>query len=135
MIGKNNPFNIRSNANNWIGLAEPRETRGFCNFRDIDFGIRAACILVLRSYRKADCLTVSEIINRFAPLMENNTGAYVDFVCSTLGVLPFDIPRSQWDFALMLNAMSIFEGNCVSASQIYCVMKDYNIKPLNRKKK
>ena len=133
MIGKNNPFNIRSSANNWIGLAEPRESRGFCNFRLEDYGIRAAAILVMRSYRKANCLTVSEIIHRFAPLKENNTDAYIDFVCSKMGVFPFDVPKTQWQFSLLLNAMSIFEGNPVSVNDIYRVVKDFNIKPLCRK--
>lgn len=126
MIGKNNPFNIRySVGNKWIG--QNGCTRGFVDFSSLDYGIRAACILIMVSYRKKDVVTIQEIIDRFAPSVENNTQKYVDFVCSTIGCFPFDIPQRS-DYTRLLAAMSIFEGNSVSMQKIDEVINKFNIK-------
>lgn len=127
MVGINNPFNIRHNGqNHWLGLNG--STCGFCNFDSLDYGIRAACILIMKSYRKKNILTISEIIHRFAPPSENNTDKYVDFVCSKLGCFPFDIPvRSA--FPHLLHAISVYEGNPISAVHVYDVIKKFNIIP------
>lgn len=127
MIGKNNPFNIRySLGNKWIG--QNGCTRGFADFSLLEYGIRAACILIMVSYRKKNAVTIAEIIERFAPSLENNTQKYISFVCGVLGCFPFDIPKRA-DFPKLLNAMSIFEGNPVSVKEITRVIDVFNIKP------
>ena len=127
MIGNNNPFNIRySVGNKWIG--QNGCTRGFADFSSLDYGIRAACILIMVSYRKKDVVTIQEIIERFAPSVENNTQKYVDFVCSIIGCFPFSIPRID-EYPKLLNAMSIFEGNKVPIEDIVNVINEFNIKP------
>ena len=132
MIGKNNPFNIRySPLNKWLGLTG--QTKGFCDFQSLDYCVRAVAILVLRSYRKKDILTISEIINRYAPKSENNTDNYVSFVCARLGCFPFDIPDSIGSYARLLESMSIFEGNRVNMKFILDVINAFNIKPYGRK--
>ena len=127
MIGKNNPFNLRySSGNRWIGQIGC--TRGFADFSTLEYGIRAACILIMVSYRKKNVVTIQEIIERFAPSMENDTEAYVRFVCNKLGCFPFDIPR-KIDFPRLLKAMSQFEGCEVPCSSIVSVIESFNIKP------
>ena len=129
MIGKNNPFNIRFvKGNHWLGSSMQPQTRGFCNFDSLDFGIRAACILIMRSYRKQDVLTISEIIHRFAPSSENDTDKYIQFVCNGLSCFPFDIPKRS-DFPMLLSSMSIFEGNKISPSEISEVIDKFKIVP------
>lgn len=131
MVGKNNPFNIRySLGNKWLGQIGC--TRGFADFSSLDYGVRAACILLMVSYRRKNVVTIQEIIDRYAPSVENNTYEYVRFVCSSLGCFPFDIPRKS-DWPRLLSAMSIFEGNFVSVQKISEVISNFNIKPFKCK--
>lgn len=134
MVGKNNPFNIRfSRSNQWIG--QTGQTNGFVDFSDRIYGVRAAAILVLRSYRSKGILTISEIINRYAPTSENNTVKYVEYVCNQLGVFPFDIPKNKDEYYKLLVAMSRFEGNPISYSVIEFVCKYFHITPIKPRKK
>lgn len=129
MIGKNNPFNIRHNAgNHWLGQSVNLESHGFCNFDSLDFGIRAACMLIMRSYRKKGVLSVDEIIHRFAPPSENRTDKYVQYVCNFMGVMPFSIPKPS-EFVSLLLAMSRYEGNPLFPYQILSVIHKFGIKP------
>lgn len=117
---KNNPLNIRySPLNKWIGLCGHRN--GFCEFETLDYGVRAACILLMRSYRKKGVKTYSEIINRFAPSSENPTSKYLDFVLNFVHAFPFDIPDSSIDFAYLISAMFQFEQGCVSYLDLPCL--------------
>lgn len=132
MIGKNNPFNLRySHLNNWIG--QTGQTRGFCDFQSIDYCIRAVAILVMRSYRKKNVLTISEIITRYAPPSENKTNDYISFVCNKMSAFPFDIPQ-RVEYPLLLRAMSIYEGNHVVLHDIMRVIDEFKIVPYKKKK-
>lgn len=132
MIGRNNPFNLRYSKNNhWLGLTG--QTRGFCDFVNMDFGIRAVALLVMRSYRKNNVLTISEIIHRFAPPIENNTDKYVEYVCGQLSCFPFDIP-SRAEYPSLFRAMSKFEGNPVDIDAINFAIAKFNIVPYKKKK-
>lgn len=129
MVGKNNPFNIRYNPRNmWIGLDKDQVYRGFCNFINVKYGIRAACYLLMVSYRRKGVVSISEIISRFAPSSENNTDLYIQFVCNGLGCFPFDYPKSRLDFAKLLHYMSKYEGNPVSVEDILKVINLFNLK-------
>lgn len=131
MIGKYNPLNIRySYINHWMG--QTGQTNGFCNFTSYVFGIRAAAYLLMRSYRRAGFRTYAELITRFAPSSENSTEKYIDFVCSGLHVMPFDVPETGKQFAGMIHRMWRFEQGCVpdwSAESIYHVINHYGLKP------
>lgn len=108
MIGRNNPLNIKySPLNAWKGQCG--RTRGFCNFRELRFGIRTAAYLLIVSYRRAGCVTYFDLISRFAPRVENPTSNYVRFVCDKCKVLASDVPKTLEDFACMIYYMWIFE--------------------------
>ena len=130
MIGKNNPFNIRVSNSKWIG--SNGSERGFVCFDHRKFGIRAACILVMRSYRKLGVLTIQEIIERYAPSVENDSDSYVRFVCQRLGCFPFDIP-GRLTYPSLLSAISVFEGNPVSYDEIINVIREFKIVPYKKR--
>lgn len=131
MIGRCNPFNIRYNSrNNWLG--QTGQTRGFADFSSMEYGIRVAAVLVMRSYRKKGILSICEIINRFAPSSENATAKYVAFVCFQLSCFPFDIP-TRADYPRLLLAMSKFEGNPLLLSDIESCIEKFNIVPFKCK--
>lgn len=76
----NNPLNIRRGANKWLG--EVDSIRGvrdadFCQFSSLAYGYRAAIKILLTYQSKHKCKTIRKIINRWAPLIENNTQAYI----------------------------------------------------------
>lgn len=82
-IRNNNPLNIRHNARNkWFGLSGC-DSDGFCMFSEFYFGALAA-LKLLSNYVKRGFNTPAKIIGRWAPSSENNTSAYVDFVCRTI---------------------------------------------------
>lgn len=114
MIGKNNPFNIRySPLNKWKGLCG--STRGFCDFKDEYFGVRAAMYLLMRSYKKKNIETIKEMIERFAPPSENKTADYVAYICYNTHMLPFDIPKTDFDWVSLFHYISAYEGNPIDA--------------------
>lgn len=84
-IINNNPLNIRfSVMNNWMGQTGSK--RGFCTFDHMIYGWRAAFVL-LCNYVRRDIDTPAKIIERWAPRSENDTKAYIDFVCSHFGAI------------------------------------------------
>lgn len=127
MIGKNNPFNIRfSKGNHWKG--QEGSTKGFCNFSGMDFGVRAAAYLLIRSYRSKGIVTYSKIIERFAPPSENSTVSYVEFVCKNLHVFPFDKLDCVSNYVGILRYMAQFEtGTKLSGEYILHIIRYYKL--------
>lgn len=91
-IRNNNPGNIRHGAD-WNGLTEDQPDDAFCTFVDPQHGIRAMGKILLTYERKHGINTVAGIVNRWAPPVENNTGAYVKHVAERLGVGADDVIR------------------------------------------
>ena len=109
-IRNNNPGNIDySERNPWQGLDKLKPSDGrFCRFVGPEWGIRAIA-KVIRNYVKRDGTpgvggkgidTVQEIINRWAPPVENDTGAYVSQVAKAVGVSPTE-PLNLGDDLIM----------------------------------
>ncbi|WP_027179783.1 hypothetical protein [Maridesulfovibrio bastinii] len=88
-IRNNNPGNIRHGIN-WEGLAELQPDKSFCSFKSPEYGIRAMAKILLTYQRKYGLNTVFGIINRWAPPVENDTGAYIEHVSSECGVAPHE---------------------------------------------
>ena len=129
MIGRNNPFNIRNNRHNkWRG--QVGSNNGFCNFDSLTSGVRAACIILMRSYRKFGFVTVEQIIKRFAPPSDNDTDNYILFVCNQTGFFRSTMMITDSDYMKLLFAMAKFEGNPVSHELISQTISLYNIVPL-----
>lgn len=89
----NNPGNIREYPHDgvaWKGERATDDDPAFEEFNRPEDGIRALAKILLAYYRKHNLHTVREIINRWAPPNENDTGAYVDAVCKQCTVAPDD---------------------------------------------
>ncbi|MEX9802588.1 structural protein [Proteus terrae] len=86
----NNPGNIDYNPRNkWKGLvgietgvSNPR----FCVFESPEYGIRAIYKLMQTYQRKYGLSSVSAIINKYAPQVENNTSSYINRAAVSIGV-------------------------------------------------
>lgn len=87
-IRNNNPGNIRHNpANDWQGQTGA-DSSGFAKFDSAKLGIRAAAKLLLNYQRLHGLNTIQEVISRWAPANENNTGAYIEHVATALETSP-----------------------------------------------
>lgn len=94
----NNPGNIRKDPTVWKGEV-PSADASFEAFDNAEDGIRALAKILIVYQRKHGLKTVRQIINRWAPPVENNTSAYVDAVCAEMGVSP--------DVEILLDSPSI----------------------------
>lgn len=123
----NNPANIRKGSR-WKGLKRVLTDPNFCEFTDLEYGIRAFLILC-RTYRKAYRICyVPEFINRFAPNSENDTSAYIQYVMENY---PFNDGLFTCDTDYVYFAKIIFKYESrmdIKLSVIRDVMKKYNIK-------
>lgn len=89
-VRNNNPGNIDRTKTVWQGEdrsaeALRREPR-FCVFETPQAGFRALAKTLLTYQNKHGLRTVREIINRWAPPVENNTEAYITQVAREVGV-------------------------------------------------
>lgn len=111
-----NPGNIDRNATKWQGMAAEQTDSRFVCFTDPVYGIRALAKVLLTYQNKHKLNTVREIINRWAPPVENDSDAYVRHVAAEVGVSP-DSPISLGDpFVLELLVRAIIKhenGRCI----------------------
>lgn len=126
----NNPLNIRVTKDSWVGGIGGRN--GFCQFESIESGIRAACIIIMRSYRKRWIFRLQGIINRWAPSSDgNNPHVYARFVANRTGMRVFEKIDTPAKVAHLISAMAEFEqgaGFDLPPAKVLEVIQLYNIK-------
>lgn len=112
----NNPLNIRYTLSSvWLG--QLGENRGFVVFMSMSYGVRAAYKL-LKRYIRQGYNTIPEIVNRWAPSVENPTDSYISFVSKKTGIpLEYEFAESDVNSILkLLMAMSYFESGYIVTS-------------------
>lgn len=106
-IRNNNPLNIRI-GNNWRGEVSDPTDKQFEQFVSMEYGVRAAFIIIRNYIKKYKLNTIEKICSRWAPSSENNTSMYINAVVNMSG-----IPRRRElkfeDFEDMSN---LFKGMC-----------------------
>ena len=86
-VRNNNPGNIDRNATKWQGMsADQSRDKRFVVFEEPVWGLRALAKVLLSYQRKYGLRTPAAIIGRWAPPVENDTGAYALQVAKALGV-------------------------------------------------
>lgn len=86
-IRNNNPLNIRI-GNTWLGEVEnPTETE-FEQFCSMEYGVRAAFVILRRYIRRYKRNTIRKIISSWAPSSENQTDKYIAHVSKIMKVDP-----------------------------------------------
>ena len=87
-----NPLNIRLSSDKWQGQVLPQRGSGegaFCQFYSMEWGWRAAFVILCRTYYgKYGLKTIRDIVSRWAPAKENNTEAYIRHVSDYTGIAP-----------------------------------------------
>lgn len=84
-IRNNNPLNIRI-GNVWLGEVQENTDLEFEQFVSMEYGLRAAFILLRRYINHYKLNTINKIIQRWAPSKENNTSKYCMTVCKRSGI-------------------------------------------------
>jgi hypothetical protein len=107
----NNPGNVDRTSIVWQGMSAIQSDPRFITFIAPQWGFRCMARILLGDYREG-AVSVHELINRWAPPVENDTGAYVTDVAercrvdldATLSLPPQLLP--------LLKAIAIHEGGC-----------------------
>lgn len=127
-LRNNNPLNIRISNNKWKGKVVPSKDSAFETFESLEYGIRAAFIIIRTYINKYDLKTVGSIIKRFAPPVENNVTNYISYVCKVSSLdryekLSFE---NKEQMVKLLHAMSCYEiGQYLSRNQFSEVYEKY----------
>jgi hypothetical protein len=95
-VRNNNPGNLRRTNDPWQGLT-PRQTNiDFFTFKSEIYGIRALARTLIAYQDEHRLRTIRQIISRWAPANENDTGAYIESVAKRTGLdadRPLDMHR------------------------------------------
>ncbi len=118
-IRNNNPLNIRLSSDKWQGQRPPSNSpegeKVFCQFSGMEWGWRAAFVILCKTYYgKRGLRTIRAIVSRWAPNNENNTAAYIRHVSDYTGIGPDKVLASPkecpTDWLLIGYAMAVVEN-------------------------
>ena len=84
-IRNHNPLNIEKSKDKWQGMAEKQIDKRFVMFKDPTYGIRAGARILIKYQDDYNLRTIKAILKRFAPPVENDTGAYAKRVSKLTG--------------------------------------------------
>lgn len=99
-----NPGNIRISKTKYLGEVTPSTDKAFKQFSTMAWGYRAMFVL-LHTYRKNGYRTLRQMINRYAPPVENHTDNYIVSVSRWAGVFT-DVDLDTLDPAEMIPVVS-----------------------------
>ena len=128
-IRNHNPLNIRRSKDQWKGLAEVQTDAQFCQFKQLEYGWRAAFKLLTRTYyHQYRLYTIRGIVSRWAPPSENNTKAYIEAVSRLTGIgpdEPLGIPSMQPARWMLLAAAMAIQENGPSAMDYMAMLRGW----------
>lgn len=107
-----NPGNIRQSKTRYKGERRPSRDSEFKEFESIAYGYRAMFVLLDTYSRRYGLCTIRQMLNRYAPPVENFTEGYIRFVSQTAGIAPDEIinTRAARDMVPLVAAMSQIEN-------------------------
>jgi len=82
-LRNNNPGNIRLGSFRYKGEKAESSDTAFRQFESMEWGYRAMFVLLHTYAKKHGCCTLRQMINRYAPPMENHTDHYIRRVAHT----------------------------------------------------
>lgn len=104
-LRNNNPLNIRI-GNVWLGERNDPDDPLFEQFVSLEYGLRAAFVLLRRYINHYRRTTPQAIISAWAPASENNVPKYVTAVCRRSGLAP----DSEIDYSDMATMVKLVEA-------------------------
>lgn len=107
-----NPGNIRRSKIRYKGEKLPSRDSEFKEFESMAYGYRAMFVLLDTYSRRYGLCTIRQMLNRYAPPVENFTEGYIRFVSEKTGIAPDEIinTRAARDMVPVVAAMSQIEN-------------------------
>ena len=107
-----NPGNIRRSKTRYKGEKLPSRDSEFKEFESMAYGYRAMFVLLDTYSRRYGLRTIRQMLNRYAPPVENFTEGYIRFVSEKTGIAPDEIinTRAARDIVPVVAAMSQIEN-------------------------
>ena len=107
-----NPGNIRRSATRYRGERQPSRDSEFKEFESVAYGYRAMFVLLDTYSRRYGLCTIRQMLNRYAPPVENFTEGYIRFVSEKTGIAPDEMinSRAARDMVPIVAAMSQIEN-------------------------
>ena len=107
-----NPGNIRRSKTRYKGEKLPSRDSEFKEFESMAYGYRAMFVLLDSYSRRYGLCTIRQMLNRYAPPVENFTEGYIRFVSEKTGIAPDEIinTRAARDMVPVVAAMSQIEN-------------------------
>lgn len=125
-IRNNNPLNIRI-GNTWLGEVPRPTDKAFEQFVQMEYGIRAAFVILRRYIRRYNRRTITDIVSAWAPSNENNTKAYIETVSRLTGI-PADREIKYEDMDTMVKLVdAMIQVECGQRVQESLIKKGYRI--------
>lgn len=123
----NNPLNIKRNARNkWYGARRTQTDKVFEEFEELEYGVRAALVVLKKYIDMYGCNTLDKIISRWAPAAENgekSTKNYINRVALHLRKHP---QKDLLQFADKDTIAKLVEGmTIVESGTLYSPVPDY----------
>lgn len=112
-LRNNNPLNIRLSTDHWQGMTDKQTDSSFVIFKALEYGLRAAFIILKKYLTKSPHAdTIEKIVSRWAPANENDTEKYIAFVEAKTGIKRHE--RLKWTdknkLCRIVHAMCIMEN-------------------------
>ncbi|MEQ9487489.1 MAG: structural protein [Alphaproteobacteria bacterium] len=115
-LRNHNPGNLRHSSDRWRGMARDQTDNDFVAFEHPVYGIRALARTLLTYQEKYGLRTLRQMVERWAPPVENDTQAYIAHLAALTGVAP-DAPIALRDrpqeFGLMVLGIIRHENGAV----------------------
>ena len=109
-LRNNNPLNIRKSNVKYNGEVAS-DDKSFKKFSSLAYGYRAAFRILKTYYFRYNLITISAIINRWAPTNENDTSSYISTVSNKTGISKSKALKwSSEEFVPVVAAMSYVEN-------------------------
>lgn len=117
-----NPGNIRRSKTRYKGERHPSRDSEFKEFESMAYGYRAMFVLLDTYSRRYGLCTIRQMLNRYAPPVENFTEGYIRFVSEKTGIAPDEIinSRAARDMVPVVAAMSQIENGVVAVMADVC---------------
>ena len=125
-IRNNNPLNIRI-GNTWLGERANPTDPAFEEFVAMEYGVRAAFIILRRYIKRYHKDTIASIVSTWAPANENNTQRYIDHVCAQMALDPTEPIKYEDKETMCKLVAAMAKVECGQSIPEIAIMKGYDM--------
>ena len=125
-IRNNNPLNIRI-GNTWLGERANPTDPAFEEFVAMEYGVRAAFIILRRYIKRYHKDTIGSIVSTWAPANENNTQRYIDQVSAQLALDPTESIKYEDKETMCKLVAAMAKVECGQPIPEIVIMKGYDM--------